>query len=368
MSDQRWVDAPPAGADGWREVWRDDRRYRAGGAIHNFLRRLFRRAGSAELDRQRDFNLVLLDLVRDAHAAIEVLRAEARADVVALQEDVQKGDESLAGDIASVRELIPVASRRNDALVAALDQKIETLAVRLRDLTNPTVATSSREGLRDDLTYRRLEDGLRGSVQEIRESLADYVALARDHQPVVDVGCGRGELLAMCRESGIAARGFDTNERSVADLRQLGLDVQLAAIPNCFGGIADNSLGTVVATHVVEHLPVEALFALYRQSSRTLKPGGLLILETPNAESLLVTGREFWRDPTHLAPRHPAALALLAREHGFEIVEMRPVHPFPEGAALAVHENDDKTIRRLVEAINARLFGPQDLRVILRKA
>src|SRR6185436_9667518 len=184
------------------------------------------------------------------------------------QADVQQGDEALASDIARVRDLIPVASRRNDALVAALDQKIEAVGARLRDLANPS--EPRQEGspvLHSDFLYRRLEDGLRGSEQQVKSSLQPYLAYARDHQPVLDIGCGRGEFLAMCREAGIKARGFDTNERSVADLKQRGFDVSLAGVPECFNGLPDGSAGSILATHVVEHLPVDILFELYRSSA-----------------------------------------------------------------------------------------------------
>ncbi len=365
MSDERWVDTPPAGAAGWADVWRENRRYRTRGTLQSFLAKVFRRGSAAELDRQRDFNLALLDLVDDVRAAIDSARNDARKDVYALQRDVQTGDQALARDLANVRERLPIASRRNDALVAALDQKIESIAARLRDVTTPILETEDRGPRTEDFLYRRLEESLRGSEAEVRESLRAYLERARDHQPVVDVGCGRGEFLALCRENGVEARGFDTNERSVADLKQHGFDVKVAGVPECFDGVRD--AGTILATHVVEHLPVEVLLTFFRESARALRSGGLLIIETPNAESLLVTGSDFWRDPTHLAPRHPAALVLLGREHGFEVDELRAVHPFPDAARLASTADDPLPVRRLVDAINERLFGPQDLRLILRK-
>ena len=367
MSDEHYVDGPPAGASGWLEVWRENRRYRTAGGLQSLLQKIFRRGSAADLDRQRDFNLVLLDLLNDIRAEIGTARDDARADVKTLQADVQKGDEALASDLARVRDLIPIASRRNDALVAALDQKIEAVAARLRDLTNlPVPRQAGLPVLHPDFLYRRLEDGLRGSEKEVRGALQPYLAYALAHQPVLDIGCGRGEFLAMCREAGIKARGFDTNERSVADLKQRAFDVSLAGVPECFNGIADGSVGSILATHVVEHLPVDILFEFYRLSTRVLKKGGLLMIETPNAESLLVTAADFWRDPTHLAPRHPAALVLLGREHGFDVEELRAVHPFPAAARLTVSESDSAEVRRLAEAINERLFGPQDLRLVLR--
>ncbi len=367
MADERYVDAPPAGAAGWGDVWRENRRYKPGSALQSLLAKWFRRGGAAELDRQRDFNLALLDLLENIRRDIAGVRDAARADVDTLQSDVQKGDDALAAHIAKVRDLIPIASKRNDALVAALDQKIESVAARLRDVTNPIVQSEARGPRPEDFLYRRLEEALRGSEKEVRDSLQPYVDYARSRQPVLDIGCGRGEFLAMCRETGIDVRGFDTNERSISDLKQRGFAAELSGVPACFDAVADRSIGSILASHVVEHLPVEILFAFFRQSARVLRAGGLLMIETPNAESLLVTAADFWRDPTHLAPRHPAALVLLGREYGFDVDELRAVHPFPDAARLPVSENDSPDVRRLAEAINERLFGPQDLRLVLRR-
>jgi 2-polyprenyl-3-methyl-5-hydroxy-6-metoxy-1,4-benzoquinol methylase len=378
MSDEQFADGPPAGAEGWREVWNADRRFRPRPSKHEWflriLRRLFRRAAEPDTERQKDYNLVLLDLLGDLRRDLAGLRDDFKRDVESVQHDVRRADEGLAAEIAAIRELIPVAARRNDALIAALDQKIETVAVRVRDVTNVALeragdgerrAGSGDPRFANDFLYRRLEDGLRGSEAEVRASVHDYVSMAR--APLLDVGCGRGELLAACKEAGIDARGFDTNERSVADLRGRGLEASVAGVPECFAGIAAGSIGTVVAMHVVEHLPVEALFALFAQASRVLQRDGLLILETPNAESLAVSAGDFWRDPTHLAPRHPAALTLLAREHGFSIDDIRPIHPFPEGARFATNDDDAPSLRRLIESLNDRFFSGQDLRLIARR-
>jgi len=358
MSDDRFVDAPPSGAEGWRDVWQNDRRFRPRPSRFDFLFRFFRRlvnrSVEAEEERQRNFNVVLLDLVSDLRADAGRIRDDLKRDVENVQRDVRAADESLAAELKKIHELIPIAARRNDSLIAALDQKIETVAVRVRDVTNPIVASPAAAG---DFLYRRLEDGLRGPVD-----VTDYVALAQP--PVIDVGCGRGEFLIACREAGIAARGFDTNERSVADLVSRGIDASVAGVPECFASIAGGSIGTIVAMHVVEHLPVDALFSLFAESARVLRPGGLLIIETPNAESLAVTGSEFWRDPTHLAPRHPAALTLLGREYGFAIDDIRAIHPFPDSNRFVATSEETRV---LVDALNERIFGGQDLRLVLRK-
>jgi len=82
---------------------------------------------------------------------------------------------------------------------------------------------------------------------------------------------------------------------------------------------------------------------------------------------MVMSAGDFWRDPTHLAPRHPAALTVLAREHGFAIEEIRAVHELPEGTRIAIREEDPPELQRVIHAVNDRLFAPQDLRLILRK-
>lgn len=363
MPDERYVDAAPAGADGWREVWLEDRRYHPRPSKHEWLlrivRRLFRRAAEPDTERQKNFNVALLDLVNDLRGDVAAARRDLLAHTEALQRDLAN---AIAAESAKLRELVLIAAKRNDALIAALDQKIESVAVRVRDAVNPVVPATS-----PDVLYRRLEDALRGGEAHVREDVAAYVHLAKSHQPALDVGCGRGEFLQMCREQGVAASGVDTNERSVSDLRQRGFDVSLAAIPECFAPIADRSLGAVLAMHVVEHLAVDALFALFRESARVLRDGGLLMIETPNAESMAMTAGDFWRDPTHLAPRHSAALTVLAREHGFAIEEIRALHELPEGTRIAILESDPRELQRVIHAVNDRLFAPQDLRLVLRR-
>lgn len=361
--DERNVDAAPAGADGWREVWLEDRRYRPQPSRHEWLlrivRRIFRRAAEPDTERQKNFNVALLDLVNDVRGDVAAARRDFRADLETVQRDLAA---AVGAESAKLRELVLVAARRNDSLIAALDQKIESVAVRVRDAVNPVVpATSS------DVLYRRLEDALRGGEAHVREDVEPYAALAADHQPVLDVGCGRGELLTLCHERGIDARGVDTNERSISDLRERGLNVTLAAIPECFAALEDGSLGSILAMHVVEHLPTDALFALFRESARVLRTGGLLMIETPNAESMVMSAGDFWRDPTHIAPRHPAALTVLAREHGFAIEEIRAIHELPEGTRIAMQDGDSPELRRVIDAVNDRLFAPQDLRLIARK-
>ncbi|MGH9459054.1 MAG: class I SAM-dependent methyltransferase [Thermoanaerobaculia bacterium] len=356
MSDER---TPAGGLVGWREIWREGRlpgppERGVKGALLRFIRLVVRRATRAEIDRQINYNRALLEMLEDERRARMAVADELRRDIIARREHVD--------------HLIRTAVDRSDALLSAVDRKSETALARIRDLALPALERPAADAVaREEWLYRRLEEGLRGSEAEVREALAPYVERAEHAAPAVDVGCGRGEFLALCRDEGIDAIGYDTNERSVADLRARGLRAEIGAVPECLARHDDGSLGSILATHVVEHLPPGALIELFAQARRALRPGGLLMIETPNAEALAMSGSDFWRDPTHLAPRHAAALTLLAREYGFAVAEVRAVHPFPEARRLRVPEDASDEIRRLVQQLNAILFAGQDLRLVLRK-
>ena len=349
MAEEKFIEAPPAGLEGWRDVWRENRRYAtAGSGLLALVRRLMRSIGRADEARQRDFNIAVLEMIEDRSRDVAAVRAELEA------------------ARAELETLLRTAVDRNDALLLAVDAKVETALARIRDLALPKAPPREAPD-RGEWLYRRLEESLRGSEGEVRESLAFYLDRARQSQPVIDVGCGRGEFLEMCRASGIDARGFDTNEISVADLKARGLAVSAEAIPICFRGMADESVGTIFASHVVEHLPIEPLIELFAESRRVLRSGGFLMIETPNAEALAMSASDFWRDPTHLGPRHLAALTLLAREYGFAVEEAATVHPYPEARRLRLSPHASEDVRALAAQLDAILFGPQDLRLIIRK-
>lgn len=360
MSDQRVVSSPPEGIEGWSEVWRDDLQFpyqKSSGFLKSLFfpifRKLFHSAAREHHERQRNFNRAVLELAEGL-----------RSDVGSLRADLAE----LSQELARVRDLIPVAVRRNDALFSAIDQKIETTSARLRDLTNQTAEVSTIPSERKaDIVYRRLEDALRGSQAEITGSLRDYLTYVRLQTPVIDLGCGRGEFLSLCKAEGIDAQGFDSNERSVADLQKKGLKVDLGRVPECLDDLEPGSAGTLFASHLVEHILFPDLFALFASGFRVLRSGGFLIIETPNAESMRMSSSDFWRDPTHLAPRHVASLSVLGREHGFEVEDFRTMHPFSLSHHFKTEPSDPPSLQTLSHGLNHLLFGDQDLRLILRK-
>ena len=135
----------------------------------------------------------------------------------------------------------------------------------------------------------------------------------------LDLGCGRGEWLEVLREINVEARGVDLDSAMVQECDKRGLNVERGDVLSILKSASDSSKSLLTAFHLVEHLEFEQLQHLFREAIRVLRPGGLLILETPNPENLIVGTLSFYLDPTHRRPIPPQLLTFLAEHTGFPL-------------------------------------------------
>ena len=174
-----------------------------------------------------------------------------------------------------------------------------------------------------DALYAAFEDRFRGTREDIKERLRVYLPelaeLKRQPSPgpVLDLGCGRGEWLELLAEDGFEALGVDQNRLFLRGCEERGLRVSEADALAYLRGCKPDSLGAVTAFHLIEHLPFEEFLALLGAARRALRPGGVLILETPNPENLKVGAYSFYIDPTHRNPIPPITAQLIVEQQGF---------------------------------------------------
>jgi SAM-dependent methyltransferase len=211
--------------------------------------------------------------------------------------------------------------------------------------------------------YFAFESRMRGSVDAIRDRQRRYVDDFRAAAPVLDVGCGRGELLALLREAGIEARGIDADADMVAFARGEGLDVEQADLVEYLDRQEDGSLGGIFMGQVVEHLPPGVLVRALELSAAKLRGGGVLVAETINPLSPIAL-RNYYADLTHAQPLVPETLELLSRQAGFAETELR----FLNEPADRLIEPDDPVIAANVRRLNELLFAPLDYALVARTA
>lgn len=380
---------PTRDLEAWRWLWTGDHRFpvRSHRGLMGRVLVLFKRALRPLVqvpqndlwERQRVFNLILLERVVGLAATTRHLEDR----VGHVERIVQQG----------LDEVI----RHHDALYARLDAKVDAHRADARELlawarsallaadgapgapagaerpvaTAPVLARAFAER-----GYVEFERRYRGTEAEIAERVAAYLPHLRDRSPLLDLGCGRGEALALLSERGVGAIGVDESPEMVRRCRAAGHTAEIGDAVSFLEARAASSLDAVVSFHVVEHLPAAAIERLIRLAWRVLEPGGLLLMETPNALSIAMAASHFWRDPTHRRPLHPDALRLSCEQAGFESVEIRWLHPFPASERLPEIDLDglDQALLALAHRVNelrdrldAALYGYQDYAVIAIK-
>lgn len=290
---------------------------------------------------------IRLQELSDKVAVTAATGAEGRTEIDALRHKVENLETKLVNQermIAGLSQALETSlgqiAREMAHLNSIIDAQRRSYVEITRRLTIPQTTKDPRHrqsGPKDpflDIFYREFEDRYRGSREEILVRLREYssyLAFLRNRNPdelrIVDLGCGRGEWLEVLREEGLPATGVDNNEAQAEAARQLGLDIEISDAITWLATQKDRSVDFLSAFHLVEHLEFPVLVNLFKETLRVLKPGGRLLIETPNPESLIVGAYKFWFDPTHVRPYPPELLSQLLETLTFQDIRILRLHP-----------------------------------------
>ena len=245
-----------------------------------------------------------------------------------------------------------------------LTRLLEEAGKRLPDTLAPEQLRvfADEAGHKWEAFYASFEEQFRGRPEDIKEQLKVYLPYLRQAKittDILDLGCGRGEWLELLSEEGLQARGVDTNRVIVEQCQKRGLDVVAGDMIEHLRSLPDHSLRAVTAFHLIEHLPFETVIEMLDEIMRTLKPGGLVILETPSPENIVVAACNFYSDPTHHRPVCPHTLTFVLENRGFADVRLEFLRPV-EDSPFA----DDQKLKSL----HTWFYGPRDYAVMGSKA
>ena len=195
---------------------------------------------------------------------------------------------------------------------------LEAIQVKLRSLESSIVNPHNASVL-SDKEYDNHEKNI-CTGRRLKED--DYYAALAEEFPknasILDLGCGQGEFIQSLNEKGFIAKGVDANS-SYDGIP--GLTIGL--LPEILTNWQGNSIDIVVSFHLIEHLELKKYRELISEAFRILKKGGKIFLETPNTQSLITMSQYYYKDPTHLIPRHPEVYGDILRLCGFKNIVIK---------------------------------------------
>jgi 2-polyprenyl-3-methyl-5-hydroxy-6-metoxy-1,4-benzoquinol methylase len=353
------------------------------------------------LEIQRRFNAALVDhLNRNALAhrerarALQELVESTRRELAALARFesllvqylqtitvyVDSRDRAVGG--AEIRERVALNEQRLLALKRMVEATGREGPAREHDAAGNTSARGSGPepgaftGELDSLTYMAFEDRFRGPQTDIGKRVEEYLPLLASATDVVDIGCGRGELLGALASCGVTARGVDISPAMVELSRSKGFEAELGDALSYLERQRPESIGGLVAVQVVEHFTPAYLTRFLDAAFQAMRPGAPLILETINPACWMAFFETYLRDVTHQQPLHADTLKLLVQAAGFGQVDVqfrRPVRDSDRLAAVPVTaaapglDAITAAINDHAEKLNARIFSFMDYVVIARR-
>jgi SAM-dependent methyltransferase len=144
---------------------------------------------------------------------------------------------------------------------------------------------------------------------------------------LLEVGSGMGHLVGQLEDT-FETYGMDVNHWAVKQSKSAVKKTSLQTASAQELPYQDGAFNVVIIKHIVEHLPDPE--TAIREIGRVTEPGGILILATPNLDSLLKPWKgERWigyQDPTHISLKPPAEWIGYIRGAGFH-----PVKIFSDG-------------------------------------
>ncbi len=329
------------------------------------VRKLIRPVLFGIVEDQRTFNKVTVQTLNELYAQ-----------KASLEQTINRlGDEK--DELEEKVNLLEKTLHQQGDFIAEVNGEVQHLKVRERmQYTAAAEGKSdntqvSQKNVYDIVDYENFENHFRGTKEEIRAKQEEYLPYIKKGSSVIDLGSGRGEFLELLKENGFDACGVERYEKFATETANRGLNVVQADAIEYIKQLENESVGTITAFQVAEHLDTVQLLELIITAYEKLEKGGVLIMETPNPRCLSIYTNSFYLDSTHTKPIHPKAMEYYAEVAGFSHVSTLYTKssrvPYelpliPEGTF-----DDTQKYNNGISLLSDLIWGSQDYALIAKK-
>jgi SAM-dependent methyltransferase len=216
---------------------------------------------------------------------------------------------TLQRDVDALQERL----RRSDARVAELEAAVTIMRLRNERSTPATDKPAAVDAF-------ALHDHLQGPRGDTMQRLRVYLDYFADAGKVLDLACGRGELVELLEAEGVAVCGVDADADMADYCQSRGLPVTRAEAADYLDEQPDGSLGGVFLGRSAERLDPAALVGLLKICRSKLRPGGAIVVEAVNPTCPEALAR-FSEDPARFRPLPPDLLSFLLQSEGITVAE-----------------------------------------------
>ncbi len=209
--------------------------------------------------------------------------------------------------------------------------------------------------------YLEFENKFRGNREKIFNLFSSYEPLIeiaikdKSSTVLLDVGCGRGEWLERCQNKFTKSIGIESDAYMAKICRDYGLNIIEADAINELSKFKKESISIITIFHLIEHLEYKRLQKLITECQRILKEDGLLIMETPSIDNLIVSTNSFYIDHTHIHHINAEAISFSLEKVGFSNIKYYYINGGP------LQEANPLKVTRILNGI------AQDLCIIATK-
>jgi 2-polyprenyl-3-methyl-5-hydroxy-6-metoxy-1,4-benzoquinol methylase len=274
-------------------------------------------------------------------------------------EDLRRQNVRLRLQLVSSAEKLTRYRRQIERLLENVPSgaDIETIKKQVERLT--TVPYESA------IDYAAFEERCRGSSEDLRQLQKHYLSFFPPPEglgKVLDIGCGRGEMLETLLEAGYDAVGIDLDSGMVEVCRSRGLPAIHGDAIGYLASVPPQSFRGIFCAQVVEHLLTSELERMLRLSREKLMDSGVMVVETINPRSLYSLGNHFFADTSHTKPVHPETLRFMCEQVGFKSVLLEEESPHPIMKLLEDLPQDE--LGDVLRQLGTSVFGNQDYAII----